>query len=306
MSKQFTLLNAARRLENYLSRDNYNLNRMAENGGVPASLLKKKVDHHNDLVGTLNDLFANLSDSPSSELFSRCAILGEVDETSRVSEKSDVPVMSELVSDEETVSDDQTTLVGYSPHTTEAEDQDEDLIEEEAEEPVWQSEGYETYDAWLADKDTEVVQCSDDLSLSVSEVLSRYRAQKALDEYSETSERDIASYLPEEDSPAHVLPSESGEGEDDEEDVSSDDAFSTTDYNYLDHTVDNVRVDSDPTQIAGVETAVERYGKSAHQGTDIDVSNFLYQSEASVVDDLISDDIDQLRTPQEESTGSDD
>lgn len=128
--------------------------------------------------------------------------------------------------------------------------------------------------------------------MSVNDAMSRYRAQQALNEYSETSERDIATYLPEDDSPVNVLPSSEEEGEDSPEPIPA------TDYTYLDHTVDNVRVDSDPTQIAAVETAVERYGENARRGTDIDVSSFLYQSAGSVVDDLINEDIEQLHSPQ--------
>ncbi|WP_218190789.1 hypothetical protein [Evansella clarkii] len=303
MSKHFAMLNAARRLENHLSRENYNLNRMAENERISLSLFKKKVDHHNELVDALNDLFASLADSPSSKLFNRYVIHDPETELLTIEEEPEVSFIPEVTEDEEeTVTDEQppfdervTTIAEPEPESKEADDPDE---------PVWQSEGYDSYEAWLADKDTESVQYSDDLSLSVNDVMSRYRAEQALSEYSETSERDIASYLPEEEVPANVLPHEGEQTyeEDEDQNEAADGEFSATNYNYLDHTVDNVRVDNDPTQIAGVETAVERYGENARQGTDIDVSTFLYQSEPAVVDDLIRDDIEQLHAPQEAET----
>lgn len=272
MSKQFAMLTATRRLENHLSRENYNLDRMASNDNIPDSLFNKKVDHHNELVDALNDLFSNLTDSPSSKLFTRY---------------------------EQAVSDN----FDYIPESTYSEPlpfvrpsapAESDETEESNDIALWKAEGYESHDAWLADKEAEYAQSPDDLSMSVNDVLSRHRADQALTEYSQTSERDIASYLPEDDSPVSVLPSDTVSQAYDDEGVDPSDV---TDYMYLDHTVDNVRVDNDPTQIAGVETAVERYGETARQGTDIDLSSFLYQSDRSVVDDLIKEDIEQLHTP---------
>jgi hypothetical protein len=283
MSKHFAMLTATRRLENHLSRENYNLNRMAENDRIPYSLFEKKVDHHNELVDALNDLFASLTESPESKLFSHYLIDPVEDEAFTV---VNPPEQEDI--EEEPAPD--AAPVEPIPVGSGREETEEEGEPDEPAVPLWESEGYESYDAWLQDKEAEFAQ--DDLSLSVNDAMSRYRAQQALNEYSETSERDIATYLPEDDSPVNVLPSNEGEGEYSEEDISA------TDYNYLDHTVDNVRVDSDPTQIAGVETAVERYGENARRGTDIDVSSFLYQSAGSVVDDLINDDIEQLHSPQ--------
>lgn len=318
MSKHFAMLNATRRLENYLSRENYNLNRMSENDRIPISLFEKKVEHYNELVTALNELFASLTDSPSSELFARYALDGE---------EAEVPVFTIIPGQEpaeEYEGSAPAEQVPFYPQaaavteTTEINEGNETEETEKSEDPAWITEGYESVDVWLADKEAECVQFSgDDLSLSVNDAMSRYRAEQALDEYSETSVRDIASYLPEDDSPVNVLPSDDDNEEqasevveDDKYDgvVDSEDEYEeetevplnenedvpVTDYAYLDHTVDNVRVDNDPTQIAGVETAVERYGENARQGTDIDVSSFLYRSEPSVVDSLISEDIKQL------------
>ena len=104
----------------------------------------------------------------------------------------------------------------------------------------------------------------------------------------------------------NVLPSDNADEEDSHEDDThevtpngyDDEDSDALDLRYLDHTVDNVRVDNDPTQIAAVETAVERYGETSRQGTDIDLSSFLYKSDRPVVDDLISDDIRQLHVQQ--------
>lgn len=287
MSKHFAMLTATRRLENHLSREHYNLNRMAENERIPKSLFDTKVGHHNELVDTLNELFANLTESPASELFARYTLDSVDDEEfSFISTESDVEedvaVSPPVV--QEPVTFDKRVVKHVIPH-------DDVAAEDESDDPVWKTEGYTSYDAWIADKEAEFVQ--DDLAIGVNDMMSRHRAHQALEEYSETSERDIASYLPEDDQPVSVLPADesvtsSDSGEDDDEDA----------YRYLDHTVDNVRVDSDPTQIAGVETAVERYGENSRRGTDIDVSSFLYQSDAAVVSDLISDDIEQLHTPR--------
>ncbi|MGX1266741.1 hypothetical protein RKD55_004685 [Rossellomorea marisflavi] len=281
MTQHFAMLTATRRLESHLSRESYNLNRMAENDRIPHSLFEKKVDQHNDLIDTLNDLFASLTESPDSKLFSHFLI----DPKEEVVFTIVNPVEEDVVEEE--------PVVDYVPVESDQPETETKEVEEDTDEPtvpIWESEGYESYEAWLQDKEAEFTQ--DDLSLSVNDAMSRYRAQQALNEYSETSERDIATYLPEDDSPVNVLPSSEEEGEDSPEPIPA------TDYTYLDHTVDNVRVDSDPTQIAAVETAVERYGENARRGTDIDVSSFLYQSAGSVVDDLINEDIEQLHSPQ--------
>jgi hypothetical protein len=276
MSKQFAMLTATRRLEKHLSRESFNLHRMADNDRIPYSLLETKVAHHNELVNALNDLFASLSESPSSKLFTYHNLPS-------LEEESFTVVSHAEADEEEHVSAEQVAFEIKPDLGDEEDGQDES----EPDVPLWQSGGYDTYDAWLADKEAEFTQ--NDLTLGVNDGLSRHRAQQALDEYSETSERDIATYLPEDDHPVNVLPSA---GCDDE---SMDKTIDSTDYNYLDHTVDNVRVDSDPTQIAGVETAVERYGENARRGTDIDVSSFLYQSEGLLVDGLINDDIERLQ-----------
>lgn len=316
MSKHFAMLTATRHLENYLSRENYNLSRMAENDRVPFTLFEKKVGQHNELVDILNTLFASLTDSASSELFPRFVIdeeetdepeftvipegegTGDYDEPDESAPVAQAPFHPQAVAVTETI------------ETSETEEGHEDEESETSEEPAWVIDGYESEDAWLADKETECVQFSgDDLSLGVNDAMSRHRAGQALDEYNETSVQDIATYSPEDDHPVNVLPSDDSEERAAEDDVESEGEYEdedvVTDYSYLDHTVDNVRVDNDPTQIAAVETAVERYGENARQGTDIDVSSFLYQSEGSIVDSLISEDIKQLQafeTPEPSET----
>ncbi|MGX1195848.1 hypothetical protein [Metabacillus sp. SLBN-84] len=267
MSKQFAMLTATRRLENHLSRESYNLTRMADNDRIPHSLFTKKVAHHNELVDALNDLFASLTDSPTSKLFSSYF------------HTSDEGLVPDIESEDAPPSLVVQEVFEFIPQPA-----------AEPEVPLWKTEGYESRESWLADKEAEFVQSPDDLTLGVNDAMSRYRAEQALTEYSETSERDIATYLPEEDTPVSVLPLD----EEDEEFGSDSNEVTAADYNYLDHTVDNVRVDSDPTQIAGVETAVERYGENARKGTDIDVSSYLYQPGGFVIDDLIDDDIERL------------
>lgn len=311
MSKHFAMLSATRRLENHLSRERYNLDRMADNDKIPFDLFEKKVGYYNGLVDALNELFASLSDSPSSKLFSPYLLeapdeitTGAYRPVEAVGDASVEPKPYEEIATPESepierVSfDERVVSVSATEYSGESDSSEES---QESTDPDWKEEGYETYEAWLADKEAEFVQSPDDLTLSVNDAMSRHRAQQALDEYSQTSEQDISSYLPEDDQPANVFPSD-----DEDEAVEGDGEINTSisegvvvdSYDYLDHTVDNVRVDNDPTQIAAVETAVERYGENARKGTDIDVSSFLYQSEPSSIDDLIGDDIEQLHAPR--------
>lgn len=49
----------------------------------------------------------------------------------------------------------------------------------------------------------------------------------------------------------------------------------------------SIRKDANPTEIADVETVVEREGMQGRRGTDIDVTSFVYQSSTSItVSDL--------------------
>lgn len=294
MTKQFAMLHATKGLEDYLSRERYNLDKMADNNRVTQSFFDSKVLHFNRLVDTLNQLFATLSDSPSSLLFDRY----------------------------ETDSEDEVEFhnASFTPP------------------PNIYGQPSFAQEVNLETVATKEV-TSEPLVGSVDTELSKQRAQAALDEYKETAERDVSSYLPEDDEPVDVMyTGKEEEATSDEEDISSDENVSVQDHaddgdteeneiveeleenyededdafdsHYYSHTVDNVPVDfsGDPTQIATVETAVERYGKESNQGADIDVSGFMYKSsdtDSSFFDNLIdSEDLADLQSVDAESDDS--
>jgi len=67
----------------------------------------------------------------------------------------------------------------------------------------------------------------------------------------------------------------------------------------------SIHVDENPTQIADVKTVVEQEGALARRGTDIDVADFVYQSETSFsVSDLVDvSDIKDLIVEEIEQVG---
>lgn len=278
MSKEFAMLSATRRLEKYLSRESFNLKRMEKNPKVPISLFQTKAEHYNELIDTLNELFGALSDSPASELFQRYESLSLNDSAHYAPDDG----MDDDGFDDEAVSPAPVTDTSSTRPELDAKLADDDASEDapaEPEQPEWQRDGYASYEDWLNDKEAARAETPTDLSVGVNVSLSKRRAEEALDEYKKTSEQDIASYVPENDKPVSVLPDERP----------------TEDLNYLNHTVDNVRVDNDPTQIAAVQTAVERDAEGARKGTDIDVGSYLYESNEPVVPDLLGDEIRQLQ-----------
>lgn len=302
MSKEFAMLMATRKLANYLSREHYNLRRMEENERVPMTLLETKVGHYNELVEALNGLFGSLTSS-SDDLFEYYDLPVVFDDDFSVTptysdedyaynNKYDSSV-DEAVSEPETPHRESGLSGPDNADSEQHDDSQEDAVNEPYEQlEQWQAEGYNSYDEWLADKDSEGIEQPDDLTVGINTRLSQYRVEQALSEYEETSERDITTYLPEDDEPVAVLSSEL-------ENDDTEDRFErpTENLRYLNHTADDVRVDNDPTQIASVKTAVELEGDGARKGTDIDVSRFVYQSDKSVVDDLINDDIEHLLKP---------
>lgn len=285
MSKDFAMLNASRKLEKYLTHEYEILESLSKNINIPFESFEIKVDHYNYLVNTLNELFGILSDSPSSQLFTHYELKERVELT------NDDPI-----STEETFSDSPVIEVQEEPVRLQvkeriefsSDNQEDENPSDESFIPPWEAAGYESQEQWLDDKEKESAEIVDDLSLNVNVGLSQHRAEQALTEYDETSDRDISTYLPEEDEPVNVLPFNESNNE-----------RPTEDLNYLNHTVDNIRVDNDPIQIAGVETAVEREGEKGRKGTEIDVSEFTYKSERVIVNNLIDEDIMQLQVKRE-------
>lgn len=156
----------------------------------------------------------------------------------------------------------------------------EEVVEGKNETPEWESEGYASYNEWLADTTLVEAEITDDLSVGLNTSMSQHRISSVLDEYSKTSEHDIAEYDPESDIPVSVI---------------------SGDLDYVNHTVDNIKVDSDPTQIATVRTAVEDDIVGSRKSNNLDISDFIHTSDSDMVDDLIQDDIDNMYTSSKDS-----
>lgn len=296
MSKDFAMLIAARRLENYLSREQYSLKNMAENHRVSNELYEKKVSNYNELIATLNDLFSALAETPSSELFSPYTYGERNIETSDTVVVETKPVEKATQKEIEAVSSETETIKDDEPRETVKEDDEGEGI------PEWMAEGYTSKDAWLQDMNIASTHTPDDLTLGVNDGLSQHHADQALEEYNKTKTRDVAEYLPEDDAPVEVLARSVTENiTDEDESTSIEDARGVIpdNYDYMHRTVDNVQVDSDPTQIAAVETAVERYGEDGRKGADINASQFINQSKGSLADELIGEDFDRLMAGKE-------
>lgn len=315
------MLQASRQLEGYLSQERYNLNRMNLNDNVSNDFLSVKVDSYNGLVTTLNHLFTVLT-GVESPLFERYA-LNEDEEQVVVQLPSYVadaislqaPVEMVVQSTSAAAISDAMTELGVTERSDDP-PSDEEIETEIAERekpvavasdddgekqlPLWVLDGYPSHDAWVEDKEAESKsEANRENAEVVMDVgMSQYRANQILTEYSETAEQDIDTYVPEDDVPASVFPSEHNESEDD-----GDPDRSTRDLRYLNHTADDTRIDTDPTQITRVETAVEREGVNGSRGPDIDIESYSYQSPSnSLVDSLISDEISKLRKPSADAS----
>ena len=298
MSKEFAMLEASRRLGNYLSREQYNLDKMAENPRVPQLLFETKVEQYNELVDSLNDLFGALTGSTSSLFTNYGLVTKEASPNLSAHEMLIPPLLGGLrQSGADMIPDAYLThgsvLVAEPPVATGVVTSPNDTLpvdgstgtEANADVPTWMAEGYPSYEDWCADKEAGQAELHDDVSVVVNVGLSQYRAAQVLNEYEQTSDHDIATFNPEQDAPVDVL-------------SRAQSMRATQDLRYLSHTVGNVRVDRDPTQITAVETAVERDGDDARKGMDIDVSQFVYRTPSMLITNLIDDDISKLRVHQ--------
>lgn len=339
MSKEFAMLNAARKLESYVSRERYNIDKMKANHRVPESLYVTKAQQFNELLDTLNALYGSLIDG-ASELFNDHYIQLPQDaedddqyDTTDYSVVDDAPVMpaeSEVV-----------TLLQTPP------------VEESQPEPEpeqWQLDGFDSYDAWLALKEVESSEIANDLDMSVSVETSKHKASVALDAYDASKEQDIVDYDVEGDTPPDVLDDEDEDVDDDlvehddnddlveyddeyddpDEDIdddwdSSDDLVDETSdvddddgddhkrptegLEYMHYTQENIRVDNDPIQIASVKTAVEIEGAAGQRGTDIDVDAFSYSEQPRNefnVDDILGVELDSYKRHTNNDDDNDD
>lgn len=232
MSKQFALIRNATRINDYLSRERYQLNKMQENPNVSSSLFKSKVRQFNELVASVNDLYRLASDEVAESVFD-AYVPGEgvgdlVAQTSYVAPP--VIVMDAAVAEDVP-----------APTTVDPEPEPE---------PPTPLGG----------------------QLDVEE--SKQRAAGVLDEYSNTMVEDIADYDPEEHESPSVMPT-------DAVDADVDEATS-----YMTHT-NGVRLNSDPTQITDVKTAVEEDGEEGKKSVELPVDT-LFTKEKSDFGDFIN------------------
>lgn len=303
MSNQFAMLSATRKIENYLSREEYNLKKMSTNPNVSDSLLQSRVEQHNGLVDALNGLFGSLVGEDEA-LFDRSDILDDVADTSI-----------------ETFE-----VVGHSYDNDEADlpvkaqDQAVSQFSPPDEPEQWVLDGYPSKAHWLEDRELEAIELPDDTTLSVDSTISQKRAGGLLEDYNKTATRDVATYLPEDDTSVDVIHHARVEADEPEYELDHDDVEldlddddddeivledepmteydksvyhstrSTEDQEYRRRTADNIVVDDNPAQITEVRTAVEMDTDAATQGTSIDVSSFMHRTE-SVADDFISNDL---------------
>lgn len=307
MSNQFAMLSATRKIENYLSREEYNLKKMSTNPNVSESLLQSRVEQHNGLVDALNGLFGSLVGEDEA-LFDRSDILDGVADTqietfevvghSYDNDEADLPVK--------------------------AQDQAASQFSPPDEPEQWVLDGYPSKAHWLEDRELEAIELPDDTALSVDSTISQKRAGGLLEDYDKTATRDVATYLPEDDTSVDVIQHARVEADEPEYELDHDDDVndveldldddddgeialddepmteydksvyhstrSTEDQEYRRRTADNIVVDDNPAQITEVRTAVEMDTDAATQGTSIDVSSFMHRTD-SVADDFISNDL---------------
>lgn len=100
----------------------------------------------------------------------------------------------------------------------------------------------------------------------------------------ELSER-LEAEAEEFDGPSSVTPEEP---ETEEFEPENDDLVQATDYSYMTHTTENIRLNDDPVQIADVMTAVEAEGDAGHVSLDVGIDEYTTND---ITDDIDMDDI---------------
>lgn len=297
MVNQFLLLKTARKLEGYLGRESYNLDKMKKNNNVSTSFMESKVGHYNELVETLNTLFSGLT-GDTDPLFDRYVLYpGE-----------DLPFAVTLPSYEDETSS-PTYDVAPEPVT-------QKHVPSETSELAYLTKTREQGVETPAQEEALVYDEPAPVNDSFDTTIGQQRAAEILDEYEKTATMDIAAQDPEHEEPVAVFgvdpfkqdapepAADEPEPESDADtemrddvpvvyptiDVTEDEADEEprrapnfedeSDLSYVHSTSDGTRVDNNPIQIADVETAVEREGASGNLGASIDVSSFLYQADS--------------------------
>lgn len=320
--KQFALLQATRDLENYISRERYNLSKMKTNPNVPYSLFVTKVQHFNNLVKTLNQLFATLIGA-DDDLFYPFVLDGEEIEEFTYEEPTHINDM-DVYTDEGFTTDVEEPMYDMeSEHEAEEFEEKEGIESEESNNTNEFDMSIETeveddeqeFEFEISEEVRETIEGDlddfDDFDDGVQDEISMKSANDMLTDYERTSEQDITSYDPEEDEPAEVLhhiisDDDSEEDEDDEKEPNGIGLLSEENIKYLNHTADNQRVNDDPIQIADTLTAVEKHGKDELKGTDTRLTDLLESNTVSFdVDNIIKDDFDKLYVGRDEELDGD-
>lgn len=277
MSKEFMMVQCATRFNEHLSRERFNLKKMWDNPNVSESLYVTRLNQFNELVSTLNALYSALTGS-DADMFAP--------------EPDYAPEPVETYTPEPVVyAEPEPVALVSSVDPTEGESRaDAALREYEAssEQDIALHDPSEHVPVSVLPepvvRDTDDADAEDELDAGLDE------------------EADDEPDDPREDDPYAEDDLEETEVVDEGVPTSgwlTDEPAGTTGGSYITHTTAGVRVDNDPTQIAQVETAVERDNVSKYVGVGIDVTEYRGASASNGFDDVLDDDLANLRVGRE-------
>lgn len=285
MSKEFVLMQCATKLHDHLSRERYNLQKMWDNPNVSESLYATRVRQFNELAETLNVLYASQM-GVSESLFD----LHPPYEPDAVAAEPVAPVVPE-------------PLPSFTPEP-------EPVIGVDV-----AADGQNRADAVLkeyaasSEQDIALHDPSDHVPVSVlPEPAHHEDTPDALD-----ADDALEDELEDESDEVDAEPEDELEPDEDEEpeeqpvpDAAGQEWLDTSSEfehggSYINHTPTGVRVDNDPTQIASVETAVERDGTKSYMGTSVDVGAYRgVPTMAGNMDDILENELAGLRKKRDE------
>lgn len=330
MSINYVTLTSTRELGEYLSREKYNLTKMENNERVPESLLNTKVTHYNDLVRTLNKLMGALvgTSEPIFDLYGVETIgqapIPVIESEPEIETKSepelntqhvirDVPAWesdgydsyAEWLSDKQAEGevmrkhhlDDDVAAIGSS-----ARDRASQLLDE------YESTNKQDITAYDPEEDKAISVLPSELKEAIG--TDNNNEDNSEDEHEDVETEDANETSNDSDNNEDSDEDDSDESNDDDTDIDEDSNEHTSEVSkqdgigYMNHTVANERINDDPAQIAGVETAVERDGAQGLRGTEIDTTKHVFDVESILDSGLIDDDLLKLRVKTRKSKES--
>lgn len=328
MTNDFALINSARQLESYVSREHYNIVKMKDNYKVPYALFETKAIHFNELLDTLNALYGSLIEG-ADVLFAEHYIQLHSDDDANNNDDEDIYDTTDysVTTDDSVVEISTPTEVESVIHYNNAEKPPEPVAPPE--QMQWQLDGFDSYESWVALKEVESAELTNDLDTIVSVEAAKHQAGEMLSEYDQTKTQDITNYDSEADTPPNVLDGNYDDdtsgyaddndnvetedqdrdevsdilGSDSDSDSDNDANYRTTEnLNYLNYTHDNVRVNDDPTQIASVVTAVEYEGEAGHKSADVGLDALIgnEDTESYDIDDILGNDLTKYGAADDE------